>query len=91
MKDVSLQHFLKSYSHFMHRYHVIIFTIVIVGGLSVATYLMYRVTIASSTPTGTTTTGFDKATIDRINQLRSVDDKQEPLKLPPGRINPFKG
>ena len=91
MKDLSLQQFVKSYSHFMHRYHVIVFTVVIIGGLSIATYLMYRVTIASSTPTGTPVSGFDKATIDRINQLHDVNDSQESLKLPPGRVNPFKG
>lgn len=89
--DLSAQQLLHSYSHFMHRYHVVIFTIIIIGGLSVATYLMYQVTAPPSATGTNTSTGFDQATIDRIKNLHSSDDTQAPLDLPSGRTNPFKG
>lgn len=75
----------------MHRYHVVIFTIVIIGGLSVATYLMYQVTAPPSTTSTNITTGFDQATIERIKNLKGSGDTQAPLELPAGRTSPFKG
>lgn len=89
--DMSTQQMIRSYSNFMHRYHVVIFTIVIIGGLSVATYLMYNATTPDSSTTNTTTSGFDQVTIDRIKNLHSADDTQEPLRMPAGRTNPFEG
>lgn len=89
--DVSTQQLIRSYSQFMHRYHVVIFTIVIIGGLSAATYFMYKASTPGSTAGTNTVTGFDQPTIDRIKNLRSSSDSQEQLVLPPGRTNPFGG
>lgn len=88
--SLSLPQIIHSFSHFMHRYHVIIFAVFVVGGLSVATFLLYQVITSTSTPTtSTSTSSFDKATIDRINKLRGANDTPEPLNLPSGRTNPF--
>lgn len=88
--DLSLQQVTRSISHFMHRYHVIIFAIFVVGGLSVATFLLYQVTSVAAVPSAkTSSANFDKATIDRISKLRGANDTSEPLNLPQGRTNPF--
>lgn len=89
--DVSIQQMIRSFSHIMHRYHVIIFTVSVLGGLAVATFLLYQVTtLAQAQVSPPTTATFDKATIERIEQLRGVDDNPQSLNLPSGRTNPFK-
>jgi len=88
--DLSFQQLVRNYSHFMHRYHVVIFTIFVLGGLSVATYLLYQATTsAQASSDQSASTNFDKTTIDRISQLHSADDTPTPLNLPSGRTNPF--
>lgn len=90
--DASPQKIVHSFSRFMHRYHVIIFTIFVLGGLSAATFLLYQVTalaFASPSSDQTTAAGFDKTTIDRISKLHGAGDAPTPLELPPGRTNPF--
>jgi hypothetical protein len=76
--------------HFLHRYHVLIFVLVVVGGLSVATFLINQ---AINTPTDTSTQSsnetFDKDTIQKVEKLRKPNEEPAPLELPAGRINPF--
>ena len=82
----------RSLSHFMHRYHVIIFVLVVVGGLSAATFTLYQTVISSkSADTTTQNRNFDNETIEKIRGLRSADDASTPLVLPSGRTNPFEG
>lgn len=81
----------KTVSHFLHRYHVLIFAIVAIGGLSFATFRLYSIINAAAVPDAPQTQStFDQATIEKIKGLRSADEAQQPLKLPSGRINPFK-
>jgi len=87
--DLSLQQLTRSLARFLHRYHVLIFTIFVLGGLSVATFMLYRATTAAQSPSSTTPSGFDKKTIDRISKLRSANDTPAPIDLPAGRTNPF--
>ena len=88
--DIDFKKLNLAVSHFFHRYHIIIFVIVVLNGLSFATFLLYRVVIASASPAqDTTSTAFDQATIDKLSKLRSSDDSSSPLSLPSGRTNPF--
>lgn len=88
--DPSLKQAIRTFSHFMHRYHVTLFVIVVLGGLSVATFLLYQVATAAASPDSKVpATSFDKATIERISKLHGADDTPAPLALPPGRTNPF--
>ncbi len=81
-----------SLSQFMYRYHVIIFFLVVVGGLSAATFVLYQTVISSQSGESTTTnTTFDTETIEKIKGLRSASDASTPLVLPAGRTNPFEG
>ena len=91
--DINLnpKQLLASGSRFLHRYHVVMFTLLAVGGLAFATFRLYSVVTAAPTTTTTQTVGnFDQATIDKINNLRASDEEMQPLKLPSGRTNPFK-
>lgn len=81
-------------AHFFTRYHVIAFTITVIGGLSVTSYYLNSV-IASSADTSSTESrdvspGFDKDTIERINNLNESSGDLKPLDFPSNqRTNPF--
>ena len=89
-QDLSLTTITHGFSRFLHRYHVVLFTLVVVGGLSAATLVLYReLTAGSSDQTTSTATGFDTATMKKIDTLRGPDDPAPPLTKPAGRTNPF--
>jgi hypothetical protein len=91
MNNISLNGLPKSISNFFHRYHVITFSLVVLGGMAVAILLLNNILMASSQSTesaGINTT-FDQATIDRVDQLKTIDDVPETMSFPTGRINPF--
>lgn len=77
-------------SHFLHRFHVVIFTLFVIGGLALATFMFYQ-TIMSATVAELTTTnnGFDTKTIKAITNLRAKGEASKPLQKPAGRTNPF--
>ena len=88
--DSSPTQIIHAFSHFMHRYHVIVFSIFVLGGLSVATFLLYRAATSATSPSSQfSTSSFDKTTINKISELRGAGDAPTPLKLPTGRTNPF--
>lgn len=87
--DLSLQQVNRGVVHFLHRYHVLIFTFFVLGGLSVATFMLYRATTEAQSTTSTTPSTFDQKTIDRIGKLRSASDAPTSIDLPAGRTNPF--
>lgn len=75
------------------RYHLTVFVVVVVGGLSTAVLTLNAILIQSSKTDGFTSsldsTDFDQSTIDRINQLKPSDDTSARFTLPSGRTNPF--
>lgn len=81
-------------SSFFKRYHVLIFTLFVLGGLMTAVLLLNSVitksgTSSDYTPTASNTT-FDQTTIDKIKSLRSgAESGSDDLKLNEGRTNPF--
>ena len=78
---------------FLHRFHVMIFTLVVLVGLIFIVYLLYNIVISSGNTDGltpqTTSTTFDQATIKRINELKSRDQSNDSLDFSQGRTNPF--
>ena len=81
-----------SLGKFLHRFHVVIFVLVVIGGLSVATLLLSNAMNSSSTatpesPTSPTST----ATLDTeiIKKVKALRTDSAPLVLPTGRTNPF--
>lgn len=89
--DLSISQFTKSISNTLHRYHVVIFALVVMGSLSFATYKLYQAT--TSTPATseqkTEPVGFDKQTIEKVNKLRASGEAGKPFTKPAGRTNLF--
>lgn len=89
--EVSTRQLLHGYSRFFHRYNVVIFVVVALGGLALVVFML-NTTIQLSTDTSTATqtpiAGFDQTTIDRLDGLKQTSSN-EALKFPSGRINPF--
>lgn len=89
--SLSLSQITKPLSQLLHRFHVILFALLVIGGLSVATFLLYGSIVTSSAPDQqvTSSSSFDKTTIEKIKTLRDPSQPGSPLQLPAGRTNPF--
>lgn len=88
--DFNISQFTKGFSRFLHRYHVMIFTLLVIGGLSVATLFLYNtINSAGVVDPVNESVGFDKETIKKINELRGENEQSTPLQKPNGRTNPF--
>lgn len=88
--DINLKQIPAAISRALHRFHVVIFTLIVLGGLSIATYILYAaITSTPASEQTTETVGFDKSTIDDINSLRGAGEASKPLVKPAGRTNPF--
>jgi len=76
---------------FLHRYHTVLFVVIVFGSLAVATLFLSRTIADSSQITeDTTNTAFDKATIDKINSLKTIDEQEvNPGSAPRSARNPF--
>lgn len=80
----------KNLSRVLHRYHVMIFTVLALGGLAIATLLLYQVISAPADEESTSTsTSFDTETIERLRNLRDSSDQPATPNLPAGRTDPF--
>lgn len=92
MNNLNLSTITHTISQFMHRFHVTIFVVFVVGGLSLATLFLQQVITAppqADTGVSDSASTFDDATMGRISNLHTTDDKSS-LTLPHGRINPFR-
>lgn len=90
--EISLSSIKKSITFALHRYHVILFVVIILGGLIVVVLLLNNIIVKSGqsgsyTPTNSST--FDQDTINRIENLKTSDEKSDPIDLSSGRTNPF--
>lgn len=83
----------KSIIQFFGRYHLTLFIVFLVGGLSSAVLVLNAVLIQSADTEGYTSsldmTTFDQATIDNVKKLRLSSDTPAEFSLPEGRISPF--
>lgn len=83
----------KSVVQFFGRYHLTLFIVFLVGGLSTAVLVLNAVLIESANTDGYTSsldmTTFDQATIDNVKKLRLSSDTPAEFTLPDGRISPF--
>lgn len=79
---------------FFRRYHLLIFTVAVLGGLIVCMLLINSIITKSGDTTGHAPTApsaaFDEETMERIKALRSANDaRPDDLDLNKGRTNPF--
>jgi hypothetical protein len=91
--SISLTSIKKAFIKFLQRFHVILFVIVVVGGTAIVIFILNGVIIRSSESDGytsnTNNTSFDKATMKRIEELKTRDQNDNSAVLPSGRTNPF--
>lgn len=81
-------------SHFLRRYHLLIFTFSVLGGLAVCVFLINNLIVKSSDISdynpAAPSTSFDQDTMQRIKELHSSSDNaRDDLDLSSGRTNPF--
>ena len=78
---------------FLHRFHLIIFVVAVLGSVAVAILLLNATIALSSDSGGYTSTSnnasFDEATIKRIEELKTRDQNSDTLDTSKGRSNPF--
>lgn len=90
--NISFDTIKKSILTFLHRFHVVIFVIIVLGGLAAVIFLLNNAIIASTQANGYTpnlnNSSFDQATIKKIQNLQTTGQSGQ-LTLPPGRTNPF--
>ena len=92
--NLDLSSIIKPINDFLARFHLVTFVVVVVGGLSAATFLFYEQIFASqdivdSESIETTMPDFDKATIERLNELKQSSETST-LEFPSDqRVNPF--
>lgn len=91
--ELSSANISKALTHFLHRFHIIIFVLVVLGSLVAVVFLLNNIIIKSSDSSNYTSPGadtsFDQDTINRLSQLRTRDQTPAPLDLSKGRTNPF--
>ena len=81
----------KSISKLFAKHHILLFTLTVVIGVSVAMFLLNGLIATSKessvqTPAGTS---FDKTTIEKIEEFSTSESRQDSFSLPAGRVNPF--
>ncbi len=67
-------------SSFFGRFHIIIFTLVAIGGLAFVIFIIYSL-IFTTNPEDSSETGisFDQSTIKNIETLHTSDEPNEPI------------
>ena len=78
-------------AHFLQRYHMVLYSLTVVIGVSVAIFLLNGLIDLSneSEPGEVSTTIFDKQTIDKLESFSSSDATSPGFNMPDGRTNPF--
>jgi hypothetical protein len=83
----------ESFFSFLHRFHLMIFVIVVLGGVAASIFILNAIVIRSNdtsdAPANTTSAKFDEATMKRIDELKTRDQGANNLDLSKGRTNPF--
>lgn len=82
---------IKPLSAFLHRFHFILFFVIIVASLAAAILLINKSLTETSDPyTSSINAGtIDQSTLERIQSLHPSSQPSTTVELPQGRINPF--
>jgi hypothetical protein len=91
--NISFQKIKEQIITFLQRFHVIIFTIAVAGGLGIVILMLNNIVVRSGDTSGYTSTtdnaSFDEATINSIKKLRLSSEPPIPLNTSGSRGNPF--
>lgn len=91
--DISSVNIKKAVVNFLHRFHVMVFVVVVLGGMIAATLVLNSI-ISKSTESADysppVNASFDQKTIERVKELKTRNESNDSgLDLPSGRTNPF--
>lgn len=92
MNNLSLVSIKQGLFRVLGRYHIVIFVVVVLGGLAVSIFLLNNTVNSSAedtTYTSPLSSSFDQQTIERVEQLKTTNESLAPLDLTHGRTNPF--
>ena len=93
MKNNPTTHIFKSIADIFNRLNLVLFIIVVAGGLIFAIITLSNVLehppSDSSQTSGVNAQFIDQATLNRLNKLNNSSDSSGNQVLPSGRINPF--
>lgn len=93
MKNITLSSLFKPIIPIFKRYHLTIFIVFVVAGLSFAVFTFTSLlgeTSTDSTYTSPISAGtIDQTTLSRIKALHTSDEATPAIVTPSGRINPF--
>ena len=90
--SISLAQFGHSIARFFHRYHVVLYSLTIVIGVSIAVFFLNNLISLSNTTDSNAAPKllqFDATTIKQINKFTTSDKSDASFSLPAGRVNPF--
>jgi len=83
----------KSILAFLHRFHIVLFVIIVLGGLAVVIFLLNNAVITSGQDNGyspnANSSSFDQATIQKIQNLKTADQSDPTISNNGARTNPF--
>jgi hypothetical protein len=97
MKNINLtispQAIKQAVYQFIHRFHVVIFVVVALGGLAASVFILNTIIVTSGDTrqflSQNARSDFDQDTIKKIKELKTRDQNGDTFTLPPGRTNPF--
>jgi hypothetical protein len=93
MKNISLRSLFKPLAKILARFHMTVFIVLIVAGLTVSVLFLNAMLTSSSTADGyvspTDIGSIDQSTLERIRELHTSAEPPASLDLPTGRVNPF--
>lgn len=92
--DITTANIKQSIVHVLHRFHVMVFVVVVLGGMIAATLVLNSIVSKTTQPEdylpSGTNANFDQTTIDRVKELKTRNESTgNGLNLPKGRTNPF--
>lgn len=98
--DINISNITQTFSSFLHRYHVIVFVVVVLGALGLGIFIIYQQTLATDLAQGYTAqsnnTSFDSQTSDQIRKLHPSEYRLPPAQpseerniVNVGDVNPF--
>ena len=84
-----LEPIVKLLSKFLWRFHVIIYSVVVIGGVAIAIFLLSGLLAVPTEEPQTASISFDKETMKVIKDFRPSTSANDSFNLPAGRSNPF--
>ncbi len=84
-----LEPIIKSLSKFLWRFHVMLYSIMVIGGVAISIFLLSGLLAIPTEEPKTASISFDKETMKAIKDFRPSTSVNDSFSLPAGRSNPF--